>query len=309
MAIEAMREIVKENSNVHLLLVGEGKLEDFYKNKIKEYNLENNVHMLGYRNDIPKLMKISDILLSLSYREGLPVNVIEGIMSKLPIIATNCIGNRDLVENGKNGVVIKTCDVCELTKAVKEIIEKPINNYYNHNVQQYELKTSMFIYSKIIGLKYENELIKKSEDDVISIIVPVYNTEKYLEKNINSLINQTYKNIEIIFINDGSTDKSLEILEKYAQKDKRIKIINQEKQGVSNARNKGIDSATGKYIMFVDSDDWIDMDACENLIDIQKLYNAEFIYSNYIKEYEKKSIINKIDENNNLINIYRKRRM
>ena len=309
MAIEAMREIVKENSNVHLLLVGEGKLEDFYKNKIKEYNLENNVHMLGYRNDIPKLMKISDILLSLSYREGLPVNVIEGIMSKLPIIATNCRGNRDLVENGKNGVVIKTCDVCELTKAVKEIIEKPINNYYNHNVQQYELKTSMFIYSKIIGLKYENELIKKSEDDVISIIVPVYNTEKYLEKNINSLINQTYKNIEIIFINDGSTDKSLEILEKYAQKDKRIKIINQEKQGVSNARNKGIDSATGKYIMFVDSDDWIDMDACENLIDIQKLYNAEFIYSNYIKEYEKKSIINKIDENNNLINIYRKRRM
>lgn len=98
-----------------------------------------------------------------------------------------------------------------------------------------------------------------------SIIIPVYNVEKYLSKCLDSVIGQTYKNIEIICINDGSTDNSLEILKTYAQKDKRIKIINQTNQGVSIARNNGIDNATGDYILFVDSDDWIELNTCEIL--------------------------------------------
>ena len=92
----------------------------------------------------------------------------------------------------------------------------------------------------------------------ISIIVPVYNTEKFLEKCLNSLINQTLKDIEIICINDGSTDNSLQILEKFANKDKRIQIINQTNSGPSIARNIGIKKAVGEYIGFVDSDDWVD---------------------------------------------------
>ena len=121
MAIEAMRKISKENSNVHLLLAGEGELEDFYKNKIKEYNLENNVHMLGYRKDIPKLMKISDALISLSYREGLPMNIIEAMNEGLPIIASNCRGNRDLVLNNRNGFLIEKDDLNDLNKALLKL--------------------------------------------------------------------------------------------------------------------------------------------------------------------------------------------
>ena len=91
----------------------------------------------------------------------------------------------------------------------------------------------------------------------ISIIVPVYNTENFLEKCLNSIIDQTFTNWQAICINDGSSDSSLKILQHYAQKDKRFVIINQENNGVSAARNVGLKAATGKYIMYLDSDDII----------------------------------------------------
>ncbi|MBQ7789924.1 MAG: glycosyltransferase family 2 protein [Bacilli bacterium] len=94
-------------------------------------------------------------------------------------------------------------------------------------------------------------------NDLVSIIVPVYNVYEYLDECLKSLINQTYKNIEIIVINDGSTDKSLSICEKYTKKDKRIKLINQKNSGLSYTRNIGIKNSKGKYISFIDSDDII----------------------------------------------------
>lgn len=99
----------------------------------------------------------------------------------------------------------------------------------------------------------------------VSIIVPVYNVEKYLRKCLDSLINQTLKDIEIICVNDGSKDNSPKILEEYAKKDNRIIVINQENAGLSVARNSGIDIAKGEYIGFVDSDDWVDLDFFEKL--------------------------------------------
>lgn len=99
----------------------------------------------------------------------------------------------------------------------------------------------------------------------VSIIVPVYNVEKYLRKCLDSLINQTLKDIEIICINDGSTDKSLEILEEYKNRDSRIILLNQENSGQSVARNRGIEIAKGEYLGFVDPDDWIDLDYYEKL--------------------------------------------
>ena len=97
----------------------------------------------------------------------------------------------------------------------------------------------------------------------ISIIVPVYNIEKYLPKCLDSLLNQTFKDIEIICVNDGSTDNSSQVLADYEQKDSRIKIITQENAGVSSARNRGIEVAQSEYIMFLDGDDYYTKDACE----------------------------------------------
>lgn len=109
----------------------------------------------------------------------------------------------------------------------------------------------------------------------ISIIVPIYNTEKYLEKCLESIISQDYKNLEIILINDGSTDNSLSICKKYERKDKRIKLINNDHLGVAESRNIGLKYATGDYIGFVDSDDFIDKDMYKTLIDFSEKYNAD----------------------------------
>ena len=114
------------------------------------------------------------------------------------------------------------------------------------------------------------------EEAKISVIIPVFNVEKYLYKCLESVIHQTYKNLEIICVNDGSTDNSLNILEEFAQKDARIKIITQKNGGLSNARNTGIDNATGDYIMFLDSDDWCDIYTVEKLYANLLLNNTDF---------------------------------
>ena len=138
---------------------------------------------------------------------------------------------------------------------------------------------------------------KEVENPLISIIVPVYNVEKYLRQCLESLINQTYKNIEIICINNGSKDKSSEILVEFAQKDSRIKIITQEKSGVSAARNSGLKIASGDYIMFVDSDDWTEIDACEKLITEAKLTGADVVLFSHYDVFPNKKNLYDISKN------------
>lgn len=109
----------------------------------------------------------------------------------------------------------------------------------------------------------------------VSIIIPIYNNEKYLEKCLDSLINQTLSNIEIICVNDGSTDSSLSIVENYAKRDKRIIPITKKNQGQSVARNTGIEIAKGEYIGFLDSDDWADTKMFEELYEQAKNLEAD----------------------------------
>ena len=111
----------------------------------------------------------------------------------------------------------------------------------------------------------------------ISIVVPVYNVEKYLERCIKSLINQSLKDIEIILVNDGSTDRSLEICNKYAQIDKRITVINKKNGGLSDARNEGFKYVNSDYVWFVDSDDYIEIDSCKSLYSIIKEKKPDII--------------------------------
>ena len=108
---------------------------------------------------------------------------------------------------------------------------------------------------------------------MISIIVPIYNVEKYLSKCIESLLNQTYKDIEVILVNDGSKDDSLKICREFEIKDKRVIVINQKNRGVSAARNVGIEKASGEYIGFIDPDDWVEKDMYYDMI--QEFSNNE----------------------------------
>ena len=115
----------------------------------------------------------------------------------------------------------------------------------------------------------------------ITVIVPVYNVENYLDKCLDSLINQTYKNLEIIVINDGSTDNSGIICQEYAQKDNRIIYVEKENGGQSEARNMGLDRMTGSYVTFVDSDDWVELDYVETLYQKITEYQADIAVVNY----------------------------
>lgn len=129
----------------------------------------------------------------------------------------------------------------------------------------------------------ENRVPQCNEKDLVSIIIPVYNTEQYVEACITSVMNQTYKEIEIIVVDDGSTDCSYDICTRLAEKDDRIIIMQQENQGVVKARNTGIAHATGKYIGFVDSDDWLESDMYEKLVEEIKGY--DLVTTGYIKNY------------------------
>lgn len=121
---------------------------------------------------------------------------------------------------------------------------------------------------------------------LVSIIVPVYNVEKYLERCFDSLKNQTLKNIEIIAINDGSTDNSGKVLDSIAQSDSRIKVIHKQNAGVSSARNDGIDIATGQYIAFVDPDDYVSLDMYEHLINESENGKYDMVQCNCCLAYD-----------------------
>lgn len=119
----------------------------------------------------------------------------------------------------------------------------------------------------------------------VSIIVPVYNVERYLRQCLDSLVNQSYRNIEIICVDDGSTDASSKILEEYASTSSKVRVVRQENSGVSAARNAGFLFATGKYVMYVDSDDWIDLYTCEKAVFKAEEHGVDLVMWPYIREF------------------------
>lgn len=139
-------------------------------------------------------------------------------------------------------------------------------------------------------MKQDNEIQKNPE---LSIIVPVYNIEKYLNKCIDSLLQQTLKTIEIILIDDGSTDNSGSICDEYAKRDNRIVVIHQENKGASYARNVGLKMAKGEWVTFVDSDDWVEENLYEIAMKELKENQPDIFIFNYYNNYPKKQLENK----------------
>lgn len=138
----------------------------------------------------------------------------------------------------------------------------------------------------------------KDIEHLISVIVPIYNVEKYVKKCIESIINQTYRNIEIILVDDGSIDKSGEICDEYSFRDNRIKVLHQRNRGPAAARKEGVLLATGKYIGYVDGDDWIEPDMYKNLLDYACRYDVDVVESGVIDSWndEEKKRTSYLDE-------------
>ena len=121
----------------------------------------------------------------------------------------------------------------------------------------------------------------------VSIIIPIFNTETFLKRCVSSVIDQTLKDIEIILVDDGSTDNSGNICDEFAQKDSRVKVIHKKNEGVGIARNSGINIAKGGYIGFVDSDDWVDADMYETLYNAAKENGADIVMCDAVTKYDK----------------------
>ena len=139
-------------------------------------------------------------------------------------------------------------------------------------------------------------------EELITVIINVYNGEKFINRCLDSVVNQTYKNIEILIINDGSTDNTLDICKSY--KDDRIRIITTENLGLSMSRNIGIDNAKGEYLYFVDVDDWVKLDTIEHLYDLCKKYNVKMSTCKTIDVFDYnvvvKETIEKVDKISNI---------
>ncbi|MBP3038597.1 glycosyltransferase [Bacillaceae bacterium Marseille-Q3522] len=122
--------------------------------------------------------------------------------------------------------------------------------------------------------------------DKVSVIVPIYKVEKYLHRCLNSILQQTYCNLEIILVDDGSPDASGKIADQYAERDKRIRVFHKDNGGLSDARNAGMELANGKFIMFVDSDDWLDIRMIDEMLYYENTYQADIIQSAFYYAYE-----------------------
>ena len=125
----------------------------------------------------------------------------------------------------------------------------------------------------------------KGEGVLISVIIPVYNSSEYLSDCIKSVINQTYKNLEIIIVDDGSSDSSGEICDFYQKKDSRIKVIHQKNRGPVSARKNGLNIASGEYVAVLDSDDWVELNAYEDLLKVAEKYDADFVECGWIDNF------------------------
>ena len=139
----------------------------------------------------------------------------------------------------------------------------------------------------------------------VSVIVAVYNIENYIERCVKSIINQSFRDIEIIVVNDGSSDGTIEKLNSLKNADSRIKIINKENEGVIEARKTGLKLSQGDYVLFIDGDDWIDLNTIKLLKEIALegnydivCYNGKWVYDNYIKEFD---VFNKKKLSDNLL--------
>lgn len=202
---------------------------------------------------------------------------LETMAKGIPLIVTNSgalpevVGDGALIVDKNHNFVKNLSDTILKTFFDKKITNKLSECAYKraHADHRFDINSYFSCFAEIIK---PSEL---KETDKISVIIPVYNVFPYIERCLNSVVEQTYSNLEIILINDGSTDGSGEICDKYAGTDKRIHVIHQDNQGLSAARNAGIDNATGDYIFFCDSDDYLAKDALEKLIKKLKTDNDD----------------------------------
>lgn len=291
--IDIVKILNEDQYLIDWYILGAGFEYEALKERCQKYSIDN-IHFLGYRKNPYPFVKHADLFAILSEYEGLALVIAESLTLGVPVVSTESGGVREILSE-KYGWIIDNNIYAIIRQLRKLYIERQLISekrslldtyiYNNHQIEE-TIKT---LFDGERGEKQmSDEYNKKNEKDNlkdinVSVIVPVYNMENYLVECLDSLVNQTLENIEIVIVNDGSTDNSLSIINDYVYlyPDK-VRAFSIENSGLGEARNYGISKAKGSYLGFVDSDDFVRNDMFEIMYRAATKNNADCILSDYI---------------------------
>jgi len=255
MGLEAFLEVRRKND--YMVFAGNPDVQaNAVKQKVEELGLGKYVHVLGLREDIENVYATIDIMINCSTMEGLPMTLIEAMFASLPIIATNVGGNPEVVDNGVTGYVYPVDKETTLTKHLLELLRS--KKLRTQMGKAGHLRAEEFFHIRHIGQQYYDYLRTYTinpEQLRCSVVMPVYNGERWLDRAIWSVRCQTMPYLEFIIIDDGSTDKSRQIIQEHMEADRRIRLITLEHGGIVPALNTGITAAKTSLIVRMDADD------------------------------------------------------
>ena len=263
------------------------------------------------REKLYDLYRSMDVFLVVSTDESCSLVAMEAAMLGKPLLVTENTGAKYMVSEE---CILPTGDEKALGSSMEDCIRHPEkwNNVGRENRERYLLYANRKSYEKAllsyIGEVMEQEEIRLENKIKVSVVVPVYNVEQYLRQCMESLVNQTLKEIEIICVNDGSKDGSLAILQEYAQKDSRVKVISGDNHGYGHAMNTGIDAAEGEFLGIVEPDDYVDIHMFETLYKRAKATGVDIVKADFYRFYgegkEQRNVYNstaRVAENYNRI--------
>lgn len=260
-------------NNIKFVVMGDGPLQEEFKNYANDKKITSEfTGRLEYRKMVG-LLASCDVAVN-PIVHGAAQSIINKVgdyaMAGLPVISTQeCEEYKNLLDSYKAGINCQNDDAQSVANAIEKLMtNKKLYNELKKGSRKLgeELFDRNKSYQSIVDIIYQKK---------VSVIVPIYNTEKYLKKCIKSITDQDYKNLEIILVNDGSTDSSLQICNELKKQDDRIIVIDKKNSGQAEARNVGIKNSTGYYISFIDSDDYIDKKMISTLVKNMEMYSCD----------------------------------
>ena len=318
------RRLLEKGLKVRWYLIGYGGGEDLVRRKIGEANVQDSVLILGKKDNPYPYIKNCDLYVQPSRYEGRSIAVTEAQMLGKPVVITRYATSASQLEDGVDGVIVPM-DNAGCADGIAALLqdEERMQLLIDHTKSRdYTNRECAERILALAGGKPAREFQwnqdgripvpaaeksgktgptrKKGEGDrllrnipaeedgktgVVSVVIPVYKVEKYLSECVESVMDQTYEDIQIILVDDGSPDLCGQICDRYAERDPRVLVIHKENGGLSDARNAGMKESAGEFIYFLDSDDRIEPDTIERLVEVQRRTDADLVFSGFYYTY------------------------
>ena len=293
--IKLLEELKQTDIKARLLLVGKGPLRNLIEQTAKEKELLENITFIDETDNAGDLYSAMDIFIFPSLYEGQGIVLIEAQCEGLPCIASSAVPK--LTKISEN-VEYLDLDISKWANKIEELLKKDdTRKSVSVKGTDYDIEKTA---NAIEGIATDS---KKDRDinHLVTLVIPAYNVEEYIAPCLESALRQTYNNIEIVIIDDGSTDDTSAICDEYEAKFENIKLIHKKNGGLASARNCGLRYAKGEYVAFLDGDDELDETAVEKMVHCAKTYKADIVACNFY--FDKRT---NIPNKKHKVSIYRK---